>query len=170
MRIYTSPWLFAKDTEIDILATLEEYFEKCPPPPPLDQFLDTRLAVCELLKRAWIWEWTGVRNIALSDMPTYGNVKFVRVIDLWIILKCLLLANFFVRIRLGTWNIAMDYESVDDIISYRPQCNEKIICSINCMHPRIKSKQDRKLEHYFPVCLRCYSFNFQCFDKVLMHP
>ena len=28
--------------EIDILATLEEYFEKCPPP-PLDQFLDTRL-------------------------------------------------------------------------------------------------------------------------------
>ena len=26
--------------EIDILATLEEYFEKCP---PLDQFLDTRL-------------------------------------------------------------------------------------------------------------------------------
>ena len=40
MRIYTSPWLYAKGREIDILATLEENYEKCP---PLDQFLDTRL-------------------------------------------------------------------------------------------------------------------------------
>ena len=42
MRIYTVPWLYAKDMEIDILVTLVENFEKCP---PLDQFLDTRLAM-----------------------------------------------------------------------------------------------------------------------------
>ena len=43
MRIYTSPWLYAKGREIDILVTLEENYEKCP---PLDQFLDTRLQLC----------------------------------------------------------------------------------------------------------------------------
>ena len=43
MRIYTSPWLNAKGREIDILATLEENYEKGP---PLDQFLDTRLEKC----------------------------------------------------------------------------------------------------------------------------
>ena len=31
MRIYTVPWLYAQDMEIDILATLVENFEKCPP-------------------------------------------------------------------------------------------------------------------------------------------
>ena len=40
MRIYTVLWLYAQDMEIDILATLVENFDKCP---PLDQFLDTRL-------------------------------------------------------------------------------------------------------------------------------
>ena len=35
MRIYTSPWLYAKGREIDILATLEENYEKCPPPWPI---------------------------------------------------------------------------------------------------------------------------------------
>ena len=33
MRIYTSPWLYAKGR--DILATLEENYEKCPPPWPI---------------------------------------------------------------------------------------------------------------------------------------
>ena len=46
MRIYTSPWLYAEDMEIDMLATLVENFEKCP---PLDRFLDTRL-------RGVIWQ------------------------------------------------------------------------------------------------------------------
>ena len=35
--------MYDKDMEIDFLATLEENFEKCPPPPPIDKFLDTRL-------------------------------------------------------------------------------------------------------------------------------
>ena len=48
MRIYTVPWLYGQDMEIDILATLVENFEKCPP--PLDQFLDTRLTGHDLRK------------------------------------------------------------------------------------------------------------------------
>ena len=36
--------VYAKGREIDILATLEENYEKCP---PLDQFLDTRLVDVE---------------------------------------------------------------------------------------------------------------------------
>ena len=36
--------------EIDILATLVENFEKCPPP-PLDRFLDTRLLKNDVAKK-----------------------------------------------------------------------------------------------------------------------
>ena len=38
MRIDTVPWLYAKDMEIDILTTLEENFEKCPPPWPFPEY------------------------------------------------------------------------------------------------------------------------------------
>ena len=61
MRIYTSPWLYAKGREINILATLEDNYEKCP---PLDQFLDTRLKQLEEVKMEFINEGlTSKRNL-----------------------------------------------------------------------------------------------------------
>ena len=64
MRIYTSPWLYAKGREIDILATLEENYEKCPPP----------------LTNSWIRAWDLVLHIDENEEQT---LKWSRSITMW---------------------------------------------------------------------------------------
>ena len=81
IHLSSSPWLYAKDMEIDILATLVENFEKCPPPWPIPGYApDCHAELQDFLRRhqvlvACVQETKLDVNSSLKEFIDYATVR-----------------------------------------------------------------------------------------------